>query len=159
MPGSTPRCDRTTAAPGGSRSAASIASEYNNTIRDLIGLDLRPADEFPADDVGYGFDNIGEVLSTPPILVEMYLAAAEKVIDAAFRIAEVRERIMNPPADTVPLAFRKYKPPVRTPREDKTLQAGHGRRRPRAGKAAAHLRYPARASPTAPSAGPRRTTS
>ena len=59
-------------------------AEYNNTIRDLIGLDLRPADEFPSDDVGYGFDNIGDVLSTPPILLEMYLAAAEKVIDVAF---------------------------------------------------------------------------
>jgi Protein of unknown function (DUF1592)/Protein of unknown function (DUF1588)/Protein of unknown function (DUF1585)/Protein of unknown function (DUF1587)/Protein of unknown function (DUF1595)/Planctomycete cytochrome C len=97
-------------------------SEYNHTIRDLIGLDLHPADEFPADDIGYGFDNIGEVLATPPILVEMYLAAADSVIGAAFRAAEVRERILNPPADTVPLAFRRYKPPVRTPRGDKTLR-------------------------------------
>ena len=55
-------------------------AEYNNTIRDLVGLDLHPADEFPSDDVGYGFDNIGEVLSTPPVLLEMYLAAAGKVI-------------------------------------------------------------------------------
>ena len=47
-------------------------TEYNNTIRDLIGLDLHPADDFPADDVGYGFDNIGDVLATPPILVEMH---------------------------------------------------------------------------------------
>ena len=60
-------------------------AEYNNTIRDLVGLDLHPADEFPSDDVGYGFDNIGDVLSTPPVLLEMYLAAAEKVIGAAFR--------------------------------------------------------------------------
>jgi hypothetical protein len=60
-------------------------AEYNNTIRDLIGLDLRPADEFPADDIGYGFDNIGDVLAPSPILVEMYLAAAETVIGAAFR--------------------------------------------------------------------------
>ena len=66
-------------------------AEYNNTIRDLIGLDLRPADEFPSDDVGYGFDNIGEVLSTPPVLLEMYLAAAEKVIGEAFRIRVVRD--------------------------------------------------------------------
>ena len=62
-------------------------AEYNNTIRDLVGLDLHPADEFPSDDVGYGFDNIGEVLSTPPVLLEMYLAAAEKVIGEAFRSA------------------------------------------------------------------------
>jgi mono/diheme cytochrome c family protein len=57
--------------------------EYDNTIRDLIGLNLKPADVFPSDDVGYGFDNIGDVLSLPPILLEKYLAAAEKVLDAA----------------------------------------------------------------------------
>jgi Protein of unknown function (DUF1592)/Protein of unknown function (DUF1588)/Protein of unknown function (DUF1585)/Protein of unknown function (DUF1587)/Protein of unknown function (DUF1595) len=98
-------------------------AEYNNTIRDLVGVDLHPADEFPSDDVGYGFDNIGEVLSTPPVLLEMYLAAAEKVIGAAFRSEYVREHLMNPPVDTVPRAFRKYKPPVRSPREDKTFRA------------------------------------
>ena len=38
-------------------------TEYNNTIRDLVGVDFKPADDFPADDVGYGFDNIGDVLS------------------------------------------------------------------------------------------------
>ncbi|HKB01748.1 MAG TPA: DUF1592 domain-containing protein, partial [Gemmataceae bacterium] len=57
--------------------------EYNNTIRDLLGVDVRPADVFPSDDVGYGFDNIGDVLSMPPILLEKYLAAAEMVLDAA----------------------------------------------------------------------------
>ena len=54
-------------------------AEYNNTIRDLTGVTLRPADDFPADDVGYGFDNIGDVLSLPPILMEKYFAAAETV--------------------------------------------------------------------------------
>ncbi|HMJ91224.1 MAG TPA: DUF1592 domain-containing protein [Candidatus Acidoferrum sp.] len=58
-------------------------SEYNHTIRDLVGVDFQPADSFPADDVGYGFDNIGDVLSMPPILLEKYLAAAEKILDAA----------------------------------------------------------------------------
>ncbi|MDZ4782299.1 MAG: DUF1592 domain-containing protein [Planctomycetia bacterium] len=58
-------------------------AEYNNTIRDLTGIALRPADDFPADDVGYGFDNIGDVLSLPPVLFEKYLAAAEKVVDQA----------------------------------------------------------------------------
>ncbi len=53
-------------------------AEYNNTIRDLVGVDFRPADDFPADDVGYGFDNIGDVLSLPPLLMERYLAAAER---------------------------------------------------------------------------------
>jgi hypothetical protein len=97
-------------------------AEYNNTIRDLIGADWHPADEFPADDIGYGFDNIGDVLATPPILVEMYLASAETAIAAAFRSPELWARIMDPPANAVPLAFRKYKPPVRTPREDKVFR-------------------------------------
>lgn len=53
--------------------------EYNNTIRDLLGVDVRPADQFPADDVGEGFDNVGDVLSISPILMEKYLDAAEVV--------------------------------------------------------------------------------
>ena len=55
--------------------------EYNNTVRDLFGVDFQPADDFPQDDVGYGFDNIGDVLSMPPILLEKYLNAAEAVLD------------------------------------------------------------------------------
>ena len=58
-------------------------TEYNNTIRDLVGVEFRPADDFPADDSGYGFDNIGDVLSLPPVLFERYLAAAEKIISLA----------------------------------------------------------------------------
>ncbi len=58
-------------------------TEYNHTIRDLVGVDFRPADDFPMDDVGYGFDNIGDVLSLPPLLVEKYLAAAERILDRA----------------------------------------------------------------------------
>jgi hypothetical protein len=57
--------------------------EYNNTIRDLVGIDFRPADDFPADDSGYGFDNIGDVLSLPPVLLEKYLDAAQRILDAA----------------------------------------------------------------------------
>jgi hypothetical protein len=52
-------------------------SEYDNTIRDLIGLDLHLSDNFPSDDVGYGFDNIGDVLTISPLLMEKYLNAAE----------------------------------------------------------------------------------
>ncbi len=57
--------------------------EYNNTVRDLTGLALRPADDFPADDSGYGFDNIGDVLSISPLLMEKYLAAARRTVQAA----------------------------------------------------------------------------
>jgi hypothetical protein len=54
-------------------------TEYNNTIRDLLGVDVRPADDFPQDDSGYGFDNIADVLSLSPVLMEKYLSAADKV--------------------------------------------------------------------------------
>lgn len=53
--------------------------EYNSTIHDLLAVDFRPADNFPADDSGYGFDNNGDVLSLSPVLMEKYLAAAESV--------------------------------------------------------------------------------
>jgi hypothetical protein len=53
-------------------------SEYTNTIRDLLRIEPGRVDEFPSDDVGYGFDTIGDVLSTSPLLLEKYLASAEK---------------------------------------------------------------------------------
>ncbi len=67
-------------------------AEYNNTIRDLCGVDFKPAEEFPADDVGYGFDNIGDVLSFQPILLEKYLAAADKILAIAINIPEPPKR-------------------------------------------------------------------
>ncbi|HEY1192355.1 MAG TPA: DUF1592 domain-containing protein, partial [Gemmata sp.] len=63
-------------------------AEYNNTIRDLCGVDFKPAEEFPSDDVGYGFDNIGDVLSFQPILLEKYLAAADKILNTALNVPE-----------------------------------------------------------------------
>ncbi len=53
--------------------------EYRNTIRDLLLVDYEPAAAFPGDDSGYGFDNIGDVLSLPPVLMEKYLHAAESI--------------------------------------------------------------------------------
>ncbi len=58
-------------------------SEYDNTIRDLIGLDLKPAEGFPSDDVGEGFDNIGDALSLPPLLLEKYVDSAIAILDKA----------------------------------------------------------------------------
>jgi len=54
-------------------------TEYSNTISDLMGVDFDPRETFPRDTLGYGFDNIGEVLSLSPLLVEKYLNAAEKI--------------------------------------------------------------------------------
>ncbi|MBV8811379.1 MAG: DUF1592 domain-containing protein [Acidobacteriaceae bacterium] len=53
--------------------------EYNNTVRDLLAIRFKPAADFPADDSGYGFDNIGDVLSVSPVLMEKYLNAAKKI--------------------------------------------------------------------------------
>src|SRR5262245_24915356 len=58
-------------------------TEYNNTVRDLLGVDTHPADDFPQDDAGYGFDNIADVLSLSPVLMEKYISAADKVTRAA----------------------------------------------------------------------------
>jgi hypothetical protein len=57
--------------------------EYRNTIRDLMGVDFRADEEFPPDDTGYGFDNIGEVLTVSPLLLEKYMEAAEKIVSEA----------------------------------------------------------------------------
>src|SRR3954469_13266771 len=65
--------------------------EYNNTVRDLLGVDFQPAADFPSDDVGYGFDNIGDVLSTTPLLFERYLAAAETVLQKVIVAPETVE--------------------------------------------------------------------
>jgi mono/diheme cytochrome c family protein len=74
-------------------------AEYNNTIRDLLGVDFKPAEDFPADDAGYGFDNIGDVLSMPTILLEKYLAAAERILDDALvtdRAGEPKKMVFTP---------------------------------------------------------------
>ncbi len=56
--------------------------EYNNTIRDLTGLDLRPGDAFPADGQGEsGFRNDRDGLFVAPVLAEKYLQAAALVVD------------------------------------------------------------------------------
>src|SRR5262249_6055511 len=54
-------------------------NEYTNTIRDLLAVDFRAEKSFPTDDSGYGFDNIGDVLTISPVLMEKYLAAAERI--------------------------------------------------------------------------------
>jgi mono/diheme cytochrome c family protein len=69
--------------------------EYNNTVRDLLGINGRPADEFPVDDSGYGFDNIGDVLTLSPLLMEKYMSAAKKLS----RLAVYGEEL--PPKPTV----------------------------------------------------------
>lgn len=68
-------------------------AEYNNTIRDLTGLELQLADSFPSDDVGNGFDNIGDVLTLPPILMEKYLESAQRVADEVLKSPDAVARV------------------------------------------------------------------
>ena len=58
-------------------------AEYNNTVRDLLGVDLRPADNFPQDNAAFGFDNNGDALRVSPVLLDKYLDAAEHVVRTA----------------------------------------------------------------------------
>src|SRR5262249_52593993 len=74
--------------------------EYRNTVRDLLGVDYDTDKEFPPDDIGYGFDNIGDVLSFSPLLAEKYIAAAEKVVKSAVptvgKVMPVKDLTGNP---------------------------------------------------------------
>ena len=54
-------------------------AEYSNTIRDLLGVEFHAEKSFPTDDLGNGFDNIGDVLTVSPVLMEKYLSAAQKI--------------------------------------------------------------------------------
>jgi hypothetical protein len=58
-------------------------AEYANAIRDLLGLKVDVSELLPSDDAGYGFDNIGDVLTVSPVLLEKYLLAAGKISRAA----------------------------------------------------------------------------
>jgi hypothetical protein len=58
-------------------------AEYNNTVRDLLGTATRPADMFPVDDRGLGFDNVADVLTISPVHMQLYQGAAETLVNAA----------------------------------------------------------------------------
>jgi hypothetical protein len=82
-------------------------AEYNNTLRDLLGVSFRPADDFPADDTSDGFDTIAGALSVSPTLVEKYLLAAERAVAAAAGDPRLWRRLRTPPAqDDVPFVLR-----------------------------------------------------
>ena len=67
--------------PGHSTLRRLNRSQYNNTVRDVFFVDTKPANQFPPDDTGYGYDNIGDVLSLSPMLMEKYIRAAKKVTE------------------------------------------------------------------------------
>jgi hypothetical protein len=74
-------------------------AEYGNAIRDLLALEVDVSELLPPDDAGYGFDNIGDVLTVSPSLLERYLLAAGKISRQA--VGDIR----------MPPAFQTYDVP------------------------------------------------
>ena len=97
--------------------------EYANTVRDLLGVDFNPTENFPADDVGHGFDNIGDVLTLSPLLMERYMDAAETI---ASRVIVVNPpnpskrylagRYLQPGGSTTNTRFRRMDPTDEDPK-------------------------------------------
>ena len=58
-------------------------AEYANAVRDLLGVQADLADELPSDGGDFGFDNIAQVLTTSPFLLDRYLTVALRVADMA----------------------------------------------------------------------------
>jgi len=86
-------------------------AEYANAIRDLLALDIDVAELLPADDSGYGFDNIGDVLTVSPGLLERYLLAASKISRQAVGDA------------TMPPSYQTYSIPHGLKQEDRMSEA------------------------------------
>jgi mono/diheme cytochrome c family protein len=90
--------------------------EYRNTVRDLMGVDFNADAAFPADDTGHGFDNIGDVLSLSPLLLEKYIAAARTIVSQAVPTAarvpaerRLAGRLFDPAGGDGPLSLSYYK--------------------------------------------------
>lgn len=83
--------------PGKARSRRLNREEYNNTLRDLLGIAKRPGDKFPADGAGgEGFTNNADTLSLSPLLVEKYLEAANEAIAEVWQRGDLRARLLEP---------------------------------------------------------------
>lgn len=82
--GELDKAERNTKADPGRVTARRLnRAEYTNTIRDLLAVDFRAEKSFPTDDLGNGFDNIGDVLTISPLLMERYLSAAGHIASQA----------------------------------------------------------------------------
>jgi mono/diheme cytochrome c family protein len=97
--------------------------EYANTVRDLLGVDFDPTANFPADDVGHGFDNIGDVLTLSPLLMERYLDAAETISRRVIVVDPPKPskrylagRYLQPGGSTVNDRFRPLDPTSEEPK-------------------------------------------
>jgi hypothetical protein len=99
----THRIDSTNLAnpdPGKSSLHRLNRTEYGNAVRDLLGLTVDISEFLPADDEGYGFDNIADVLRTSPSLLEQYLSASRKISELAIgdtRLTPISKVYRTPP--------------------------------------------------------------
>ena len=75
-------------------------SQYNNTVRDLVGDYSRPADRFPPEDFVGGFKNQTRTQSIPPMLEDAYSTAAERIAQNAFRAGDVNGLVPCPPSQS-----------------------------------------------------------
>ncbi|MCB0825630.1 MAG: DUF1592 domain-containing protein [Armatimonadetes bacterium] len=77
-------------------------TEYRYTVQDLLGLDLDVTRDFPSDNVGYGYDNIGDVLTLSPLHMEKYMKAAEDLSKAAIQITTPKNMVAEFHKATLP---------------------------------------------------------
>jgi cytochrome c551/c552 len=89
-------------------------AEYSNAIRDLLALDIKPGTRLPADDTGYGFDNIGDVLSLSPVLIERYMSVARMVSRLAVGDTNIKPEVTE------------FEPP-KAPQRTTAVLGGRGR--------------------------------
>ena len=87
--------DRAAAVPNPGRSPVHRLNrlQYTNAIRDLFSVEIDGRSMLPADNTGYGFDNIGDVLTMSPGLLDRYLVAASTISRRAVSEAKVRPRV------------------------------------------------------------------
>ncbi len=95
--------------------------EYDLTISELFGVDLRPAADFPPDDVSEGFDNQGDALGVSPLLMEKYLTAVDTILDKAIIIG--RLEIIRSGMELSGIIDGKVVPPENERGSRKTTQA------------------------------------
>lgn len=107
-------------------------TEYDNTVRDLLGVSETPANTFIADEKALGFDNIADALGMTDAQYEQYFDAAASLTDAVFADAKLRARIVTcTPAsaldtkcsETIIRAFgmRAFRRPVRDEEVEKLV--------------------------------------
>jgi hypothetical protein len=105
-------------------------AEYRNTIRDLIGVDYDTDMNFPADDTGRGFDNIGDVLSISPLLFEKYVDAANEIVRQAVPTTSrvVRRNFINGGKFEIDPSVAPPPEEAKEPKAEEAAERGPGRR-------------------------------